>query len=860
MALERVLAFSFLAIISFSHSLSKSFDLPDHWSASNDASLEQLDAANGIGHYRLIPAPSSPGEKLVSANGTFALCFFTFRGTEKSHLSIVIRSANSPNTSAAVVWTANRRDPIRGGGALRWNSTKKSLDLSDLDGNTVWSTDPSNATTIELQESGNLVLRDAGDREVWQSFDNPSDVILEGQKMFTGQRLTSSKNRSSLEEGNFEVAIEPNGVGFYLVKDPSSSSSSSLKEPYFQWALWNQDNNRPVDSPCQTYETVLELRPGAIIMSYQRSRAAVLQGGNFSNFPRCGPDLSTNLPGERGALNFIKLDITGDLVQQSFDAAASIWQSFSTPVRSQVGACLPMACGSNSICRGSGQCECLIKNPSSGSGSGNLSCPAPIERPLACSNLEARNHHFLNVSGASYFSNRYSTPDRVSSFQDCSRLCLANCSCRVFFYNTDGSCFFVNRVYGSLTADSSSTAYLKIQNSEFVDPNKRQKTMAVALGVSGSALFVVLCVSAVAFYMWRKQSSRIAGTLAEALQGSIHRFTYKELELATANFSSMVGSGGSGTVFQGTFLDGTKVAIKKLENTSQGQKEFVAEVNSIGSISHMNIIKLCGFCAERSHRLLVYEFIANGSLDHWLFHDGAASQDSSANFLDWRTRFGIALGVARGLSYLHEESRQLIMHLDIKPQNILLDEQFVAKIADFGTSKLMASREISQETTNVRGTPGYLAPEWLLHSVATKKCDVYSYGMVLLEIIAGRRNLMSSCEDEDLAWYFPALAVKKASQGMIREIYDRRIAGEVEEKEGERIARVALWCIQENPAMRPSMESVVKMLEGLEEVLDPPLEFHFALQSSGIISISTIANSLAFEDDLNLKSIDSGKV
>lgn len=210
-------------------------------------------------------------------------------------------------------------------------------------------------------------------------------------------------------------------------------------------------------------------------------------------------------------------------------------------------------------------------------------------------------------------------------------------------------------------------------------------------------------------------------------------FTYKNIETATGGFRKEIGKGGFGKVYEGKLSDGIPVAVKCLgDRAGQGQREFCAEVATISSINHSNLVSLRGLCVEGQHRILVYEFMANGSLDRWLF--GSEKQ------LDWKTRYSIALGTARGLAYLHEDSRLCILHLDIKPQNILLDENFKAKVSDFGMAKCMDRDIESRVVTQARGTLGYMAPEWFYELGITSKSDVFSYGMVLLEIISWRKK------------------------------------------------------------------------------------------------------------------------
>lgn len=291
------------------------------------------------------------------------------------------------------------------------------------------------------------------------------------------------------------------------------------------------------------------------------------------------------------------------------------------------------------------------------------------------------------------------------------------------------------------------------------------------------------------------------------------RFTYKDLQTATNNFGLKLGQGGFGSVYQGVLPDGTRLAVKKLEGIGQGKKEFRAEVSIIGSIHHHHLVRLKGFCAEGTHRLLAYEYMANGSLDRWIFH-----KNKEDFMLDWDTRFNIAVGTAKGLAYLHEDCDVKIVHCDIKPENVLLDDKFFAKVSDFGLAKLM-TREQSHVFTTLRGTRGYLAPERITNYAISEKSDVYSYGMVLLEIIGGRKNF--GARENSEKFNFPSYAFKMMEEGKLREILDSQMLIDEEDERFYIAIKVALWCIQDDISLRPSMAKVVQMLEGLCSVPPP---------------------------------------
>jgi serine/threonine protein kinase len=248
-----------------------------------------------------------------------------------------------------------------------------------------------------------------------------------------------------------------------------------------------------------------------------------------------------------------------------------------------------------------------------------------------------------------------------------------------------------------------------------------------------------------------------------------------------------------------------------------------------GTIHHINLVHLQGYCAEGDHRALVYEYVRNGSLEKYLFKK--SDPENAIQVLDWRTRLNIAVGAARGIAYLHHECRSKIIHCDIKPENILLEADFTPKVSDFGLAKLLG-KDVSKVVTHIRGTRGYLAPEWLTNSTLTSKVDVYSYGVTLLELVGGRRTVDLSCPSEK--WFFAVWAFHQMKTGQdLRDLVDDRLAkDDVDEEELKRTLRVGLWCTQDDPDMRPSMRDVVKMLEGTLDVADVPSPPSYAQTAS----------------------------
>ncbi|XP_028801236.1 G-type lectin S-receptor-like serine/threonine-protein kinase LECRK1 [Neltuma alba] len=302
------------------------------------------------------------------------------------------------------------------------------------------------------------------------------------------------------------------------------------------------------------------------------------------------------------------------------------------------------------------------------------------------------------------------------------------------------------------------------------------------------------------------------GDLGVTEGSTLRVFSYSELKKATHGFKQQLGKGSFGSVYRGTLHKGRKlIAVKMLHKSiDEGEREFEAEMQAIGKTHHKNLVRLLGYCAERSKRLLVYEYMSNGSLEKLIFGDSTMRPD-------WDQRRRIALDIARGLLYLHEECRAPIIHCDIKPQNILMDELFTAKISDFGLAKLLMPDQ-TRTFTQVRGTRGYLAPEWNKNTPITVKADVYSYGIMLLEIVFCRRSLVvNMLNPEQIVlsnWVYKCFARRELNKLVVGEEVDNSLM--------ENMVKVGLWCIQDEPFLRPSMKSVVLMLEGVTEVAIPP--------------------------------------
>ncbi|KAI6689604.1 hypothetical protein NL676_026432 [Syzygium grande] len=294
------------------------------------------------------------------------------------------------------------------------------------------------------------------------------------------------------------------------------------------------------------------------------------------------------------------------------------------------------------------------------------------------------------------------------------------------------------------------------------------------------------------------------------------RFTLRQIKAATGNFSSVnkIGEGGFGPVYKGTLSDGTIIAVKQLSSKSnQGNREFLNEIGMISALQHPNLVKLYGCCIEGNQLLVVYEYLENNSLARALF-----GRDEQQIELDWATRKKICLGIARGLAYLHEESRLKIVHRDIKATNVLLDKELNAKISDFGLAKL-DEEENTHISTRIAGTIGYIAPEYAMRGYLTDKADVYSFGVVALEIISGKSNTNYMPREEFV--YLLDWAYVLQERGNVLELVDPRLGSDYSEEEAMRMLNLALLCTNPSPTLRPPMSSVVSMLEGKSAIQAP---------------------------------------
>eukprot|EP00261_Vitis_vinifera_P017123 XP_010646639.1 PREDICTED: putative receptor-like protein kinase At4g00960 isoform X1 [Vitis vinifera] len=365
-----------------------------------------------------------------------------------------------------------------------------------------------------------------------------------------------------------------------------------------------------------------------------------------------------------------------------------------------------------------------------------------------------------------------------------------------------------------------------LANTTSTQGKKSNTSRTVVLIVVPSAVISVMLITFICCFLKRRQSRESVSTEDEILSVESLQFNLGPIRNATNNFSdsNKLGQGGFGAVYKGTLSNGQDIAVKRLSKGSgQGELEFKNEVLLVAKLQHRNLVRLLGFCLEGIERLLIYEFVPNTSLDHFLFDPIKRLQ------LYWERRYKIIVGIARGLLYLHEDSRLRIIHRDLKASNILLDKEMNPKIADFGMAKIFSLDQTQGDTSRIVGTYGYMAPEYAMHGNFSVKSDVFSFGVLVLEIISGQKN---SCfrngeNVEDLI----SFAWRSWRDGSAPNVIDPSVSSG-SRSEIMRCIHIGLLCVQENVADRPTMASVVLMLSSYSITLPLPSQPAFFMHSS----------------------------
>ncbi|KAI3666968.1 hypothetical protein L6452_42009 [Arctium lappa] len=722
---------------------------------------------------------------------------------------------------------ANRDEPVNGKQSELSLGKDGNLVLIDAGHYVIWSTQTkaksSSSVQLQLENSGNLVLDD-GDRSIiWQSFDHPTDTLLPNQAFTKTTQLVSSRSSTNCSSGFYKLVFDNDSILRLLYDSPDTTS---LYWPDPRVAAWKAGRFQYINTRRASFDSM----------------------GQFNS-----SDGFTFLTADFGMARqrIMRMDIDGivrvySLVEHEKGTQWEIqWQAISHSCR------IDGICGANSLCtysQDSGRkCSCLHGFKMVNSKDWSYGCEPEFKSCIQdeCGFIELRDTEFYG----------YDIRFHINSTLDaCKKDCLQDRNCSGFNlgWKVDMGtyyCFlktslhngyqngvkvnampmmyiklpkilvssFDQKTIGSSTPISCSRPVLTPLIRSYVKKYDISKPIGYML-VLGCTIGIIEIICIVVFWYFSSQHSSATEESYFPAPTAFRKFTYRELKKATRNFREEIGSGGASVVYKGRLNDNRIAAIKRLKNANQqGEAEFQAEISTIGKVNHMNLIETWGYCAEGKHRLVVYKYMENGSL----------AENLSTGKLDWATRLDIAVGTAKGLAYLHEECLEWVLHCDVKPHNILLDANYNPKVADFGLSRLFDRSGINQsDFSMIRGTRGYMAPEWVFNLPITSKVDVFSYGVVILEMITGRNptgkqhtsNEDGKAESSLIEW------VREKTQDVngiqteswVEDIVDPSIRGEYDRTIMENLVRIALHCTEEDRDARPSMSQVVVMIQ------DPP--------------------------------------
>ncbi|OAY44731.1 G-type lectin S-receptor-like serine/threonine-protein kinase LECRK3 [Manihot esculenta] len=758
----------------------------------------------------LLSLSTDQNSSWLSPSGEFTFGFFKLQNENLFLLAIWF--TNIPDT---VVWSANDDNMAPPGSTVKLTGDGK-LALYDPNGESLWERPEIGAQAKPaicgaMSDNGNFMLLDENNEPIWQTFKEPTDTILPGQILEMPSNLTSRRSQDNYSDDRFQLKLQLDGnlVLYYVAYKTEVNSMAywatmSVKENASSKLVFDEKGYIYVQAGTKRIYNLTTTDVGSPKDFYHMAR--IDSYGVFTQF------------------HYPKSDVC----EKKWSAVQKIPENICNSFNTLLGGGI---CGYNGYCteiNGETKCLCLDDYSYLNRYSPNDGCRPNFELP-SCQpdgwDADSRLVDFREYRNLDWPLSDYEYQSgSVVDLETCKQLCLDDCFCIVAIHN--GNDCWKKRYplsNGRKNTSVNRTALVKVpkMNSELYTKKtcdtKNQSTLVLVISILlGSSVFVnmlLILVISLAIFLYNKKLLNFSSA-SSASAANVRSYTYKELEEATSGFKQILGRGASGIVYKGVLASDPKrfVAVKKLDKVEQeGEREFKTEVNVIGQTHHKNLVRLLGYCDEGEHRLLIYEYMSNGSLANFLF---------GITRPDWNQRVQIALGIARGLMYLHEECVVQIIHCDIKPQNILLDEFSTPRISDFGLVKLLLAEQSRVTRTNKRGTIGYFAPEWFRKGSITVKIDVYSYGVVLLELICCKSSVAFGMGDQEEAlmdWIYECYCKKK-----LGELVENDEEARNDMKRLERLVMVAIWCIQEDPSLRPTMKKVTQMLEGVTHVSVPP--------------------------------------
>ncbi|XP_022734147.1 G-type lectin S-receptor-like serine/threonine-protein kinase At4g27290 isoform X2 [Durio zibethinus] len=710
-------------------------------------------------------------------------------------------------------------------------SSQGILLLSDNTNSIFWSSNtsrPPQNPVAQLLDSGNLVVRDGDENILWQSFDYPSDTLLPGMKLgkdfITGKEtfLSSWKSADDPAQGEFSLRIDSRGFPQLVI----------MKGTNFQFRCgpWNglRFTGTPELKKNNIYSFEFIFNEKEVYYSYKLYKSSVV---------------SRLIVNQSGPLQrFVWIDRT------------QTWLLFLSMMMDN---CDNYAlCGAYGRCniQGSPVCECLKgfvpKFPRDWS---LLDWTDGCVRrtPLNCGSRDG----FLKHSGVKLPDTSFSWFNGTISLDMCREMCLKNCSCTAYT-NSDirgegSGCllWFKDLMDVREFNEGGQELYVRMAASELDHIEKqRHKNEKRLRFIKILLIFIIGClIIGLLLFIWKRKHQILVSTKREDRMDEdanddmeLPRYDFNTIAIATDNFSSnnKLGEGGFGPAYKGTLRDGQDIAVKRLSgNSGQGRKEFKNEVILIARLQHRNLVKLLGCCIHGDERMLIYEYMPNRSLDYFIF------DRKRIKILDWHLRFHIICGIARGLLYLHQDSRLKIIHRDLKASNVLLDNEMNPKISDFGMAKTFGRDQSVANTKRVVGTYGYMPPEYAIDGLFSVKSDIFSFGVLLLEILSEKRNRGFHHSDHHLNLLGHAWRLWMDEKPL--DLVDKFLLNYCVVSKVLRCIHVGLLCVQQLPEDRPNMASVVLML-GSDGSLPQPKQpgFYTERNPLGIESSSYSVNEI----------------
>ncbi|PIA58797.1 hypothetical protein AQUCO_00500616v1 [Aquilegia coerulea] len=780
------------------------------------------------------------GETIESAEGNFVLGFFSPPNSKNRYVGIWYKRV----TNQTVVWVANRERPLIDSTGTLMINNDGNLVIMDWRGGLIMIAYGSvnGNTTAEFLENGNLVLTEGNNtannkRILWQSFDYPTDSFLPGMKL--GRNLNSKQNRLLT---SWRSADDPAPGVYSFGADPNGTT---------QFFIW-QEGIIYWTSGLFSGRSFVRVRETGIrsLFNYSFVRNDEEQYFTYSFY-------------NKSIISRFVLQYSGQIQQLTWSVEAQTWTIFWTYPEDRCDVYAP--CGAYGSCstNTSSLCRCLQGfAPASPKDweSDNWSDGCRRQTEIKCGNNDA----FLQFNTIKYPNHMQYIEGIGSNTGKCKSMCVSNCSCTAYSHVNETGCLFWGVNLMGLRENYNKTGqaagdqeiFIRIAASDLVGGNtplpiqeKKKRTWVIVVATVPPASLIL---GFIVYYIWKitrrpegntkRSQDRFAleyGTnISAAGKGNNAKmfnrdekglnlllFSLSNVVSATDNFSpaNKLGEGGFGPVYKGTLPEGQQIAIKRLSRSSgQGLEEFKNEIKLIAKLQHTNLVRLLGCCIEVEEKMLIYEYMVNGSLDSFIFDSNKRMK------LDGRKRVHIIEGIAQGLLYLHKYSRLKIIHRDLKASNILLDGEMNPKISDFGMARIFSNNESEEKTRRIVGTYGYMSPEYAMNGKFSVKSDVFSFGVLLLEIISGTKN--SSYDHLDSSSNILGYAYILWKDNKAVELVDPLLDESSPTNELVRYVHIALLCVQESASDRPTMLEVVSMLGNETTNLPTPKQPAFFIE------------------------------